>query len=70
MLKATRSTNPLLKSIKLSLSSTPPIECHVDATCAYSRALSLSLPHGRVLTPVYMAVGTKGAMKGITQRQM
>jgi len=26
----------------------------------------LVLPHGEVLTPVYMPVGTKGAIKGLT----
>lgn len=30
----------------------------------------MTLPHGEVLTPVYMPVGTKGAMKGITCKQM
>lgn len=28
------------------------------------RASILNLPHGEVLTPVYMPVGTKGAIKG------
>lgn len=28
------------------------------------------LPHGEVLTPVYMPVGTKGAIKGLTSEQM
>lgn len=30
----------------------------------------MNLPHGEVLTPVYMPVGTKGVMKGITSQQM
>ena len=30
-----------------------------------ARACELILPHGRVRTPVYMPVGTKGAMKGV-----
>jgi queuine tRNA-ribosyltransferase len=29
------------------------------------RASTLTLPHGQVRTPVYMPVGTKGAMKGL-----
>ena len=29
------------------------------------RASTLSLPHGDVMTPVYMPVGTKGSMKGL-----
>ena len=34
------------------------------------RAATLTLPHGDVRTPVYMPVGTKGAMKGITSSSM
>jgi len=28
------------------------------------------LPHGEVLAPVFMPVGTKGSMKGLTSQQM
>lgn len=34
------------------------------------RAATLTLPHGDVRTPVYMPVGTKGAMKGLTSENM
>lgn len=34
-------------------------------TFNYARVGVLSLPHGEVRTPVYMPVGTKGAMKGL-----
>lgn len=34
------------------------------------RAATVTLPHGDVRTPVYMPVGTKGAMKGITSESM
>jgi tRNA-guanine family transglycosylase len=34
------------------------------------RAATLTLLHGEVRTPVYMPVGTKGAMKGITSESM
>jgi hypothetical protein len=30
-----------------------------------ARACKLTLPHGEVLTPIYMPVGTKAAMKGL-----
>lgn len=30
----------------------------------------MTLPHGDVQTPVYMPVGTKGAMKGVTYKEM
>lgn len=35
-----------------------------------ARASILTLPHGDVRTPVYMPVGTKGAMKGLLPRNM
>jgi queuine tRNA-ribosyltransferase len=34
------------------------------------RAAVLTLPHGEVRTPVYMPVGTKGAMKGLTSETL
>ena len=34
------------------------------------RASLMHLPHGQVRTPVYMPVGTKGAMKGILSKSM
>ncbi len=30
----------------------------------------MTLPHGDVLTPVYMPVGTKGAMKGFSNNKL
>ena len=35
-----------------------------------ARASILTLPHGEVRTPVYMPVGTKGAMKGLLPKNM
>ncbi|CEG37798.1 queuine trna-ribosyltransferase [Plasmopara halstedii] len=35
-----------------------------------ARAATLMLPHGEVNTPVFMPVGTQGAMKGLTTLQM
>ena len=43
---------------------------YVQNRCGYARTLSINLPHGEVLSPVYMPVGTKGVMKGITSKQM
>ena len=34
------------------------------------RAAIMTLPHGDVRTPVYMPVGTKGGMKGLTSENM
>ncbi|CAI2371271.1 unnamed protein product [Moneuplotes crassus] len=36
----------------------------------FARASLLTLPHGDVRTPVYMPVGTKGAMKGLLPKNM
>jgi len=47
-----------------------PLKCRVENRCGFARTLTVTLPHGDVLTPVYMPVGTKGAMKGITCQQM
>jgi queuine tRNA-ribosyltransferase catalytic subunit len=35
-----------------------------------ARVSVLTLPHGDVRTPVYMPVGTKGAMKGLLPHNM
>ena len=44
---------------------TKALKFKVVATFHKARAGVLTLPHGEVLTPVYMPVGTKGAMKGL-----
>jgi len=35
-----------------------------------ARASIMKLPHGDVFTPVYMPVGTKGTIKGLTSKEM
>ena len=47
-----------------------PLKCKVEAKFHKARAATITLPHGEVKTPVYMPVGTKGAIKGITYDQM
>ena len=44
---------------------TKALKFEIIATFKRARAGILTLPHGKVLTPVYMPVGTKGAMKGL-----
>ena len=44
---------------------TKALKFEVIETFHKARAGILTLPHGQVLTPVYMPVGTKGAMKGL-----
>ena len=44
---------------------TTALKFEIISTFNRARAGILTLPHGKVLTPVYMPVGTKGAMKGL-----
>ena len=44
---------------------TKALKFEIIATFNRARAGILTLPHGKVLTPVYMPVGTKAAMKGL-----
>ena len=44
---------------------TNALKFQILSTFHKARAGILTLPHGEVLTPVYMPVGTKGAMKGL-----
>ena len=41
------------------------LQFQVLKTFRHARACLMTLPHGDVRTPVYMPVGTKGAMKGV-----
>ena len=43
-----------------------PLLFKVVATQLRARACEMILPHGPVNTPVYMPVGTKGSVKGLT----
>ncbi|CAD8107370.1 unnamed protein product [Paramecium sonneborni] len=61
----------IIKQKKIKLNEKPrPLEFTVLATHNFARASILKLPHGEVKTPVYMPVGTKGAMKGVTYQEM
>ena len=40
------------------------------ATLKQARAATLMLPHGPVRTPVFMPVGTKGTIKGVSSTQL
>ncbi len=44
----------------------PALVFHVHATSGRARCATLHLPHGPVSTPVFMPVGTKGTLKGLT----
>lgn len=48
----------------------PALCFHVHHVTRRARASTLHLPHGPVRTPVFMPVGTKGTIKGLSSRQL
>eukprot|EP00405_Crypthecodinium_cohnii_P009238 CAMPEP_0206425644 /NCGR_PEP_ID=MMETSP0324_2-20121206/3911_1 /ASSEMBLY_ACC=CAM_ASM_000836 /TAXON_ID=2866 /ORGANISM="Crypthecodinium cohnii, Strain Seligo" /LENGTH=471 /DNA_ID=CAMNT_0053890459 /DNA_START=43 /DNA_END=1458 /DNA_ORIENTATION=- len=48
----------------------PPLVFQLDAQCGRARASTITLPHGPVLTPVFMPVGTQGTIKGLSSEDM
>lgn len=52
--------------------SSIPLAFNVVKKCSTSRARLgiLKLPHGTVTTPIFMPVGTKGSLKGLTTEQV
>lgn len=47
-----------------------PLKFEITGRYSRARAAVVTLPHGQVHTPVFMPVGTKGAIKGITFQEM
>ncbi len=43
---------------------------HLEKTDGYARAGTIGTPHGRIETPIFMPVGTRSAVKGITIDQV
>jgi len=50
--------------------SSPALCHHVHAVSGRARATTVHLPHGSVPTPVFMPVGTKGTLKGLTPHEI
>ena len=50
--------------------SSPALCHHVHAISGRARATTVHLPHGSVPTPVFMPVGTKGTLKGLTPHEI
>ena len=48
----------------------PALCLQIHATCGRARACTLHLPHGPVALPVFMPVGTKGTIKGLTTEEI
>jgi queuine tRNA-ribosyltransferase len=47
-----------------------PLKFEILSSFGNARASILTLPHGKCRTPMFMPVGTQGAIKGITTGQM
>ncbi len=47
-----------------------PFSFQLQATDGRARAGQLSTPHGEILTPIFMPVGTKGTVKAVHQREL
>ncbi len=45
-------------------------EFTIDATCGPARAGRLALPHGTVLTPAFMPVGTQGTVRALSPQDL
>jgi queuine tRNA-ribosyltransferase catalytic subunit len=50
--------------------ASPALSFEILSTVGYARASNLFLPHGNVRTPVFMPVGTKGTIKGLSTEQL
>jgi queuine tRNA-ribosyltransferase catalytic subunit len=48
----------------------PALCLHVHAQCNQARASTMFLPHGEVKLPIFMPVGTKGTIKGLSSMQL
>lgn len=48
----------------------PALAFNIHAKLRRARASTLHLPHGPIRTPVFMPVGTKGTIKGMSSQQL
>lgn len=51
-------------------SISPALKFKLDGECGLARASTIVLPHGPVATPVFMPVGTYGAIKGLAPHEL
>ena len=74
MMSASGSQQSIAPPLPLTPENTPPkfqpphpaLTFHIHATSGRARYTTLHLPHGPIATPVFMPVGTKGTLKGLT----
>lgn len=50
--------------------TSPALTHYVHAICGRARACTIHLTHGPVATPVFMPVGTKGSIKGVSTEEV
>jgi len=58
------------ESVPFKPMSKKPLQYKQLAKCGYARRSIVTLPHGQVDTPIFMPVGTKGTIKGLTSEEM
>ena len=51
-------------------SDSPALSFNLHSQLKCARAATLHLPHGKVRTPVFMPVGTKGTIKSLSSHQL
>lgn len=49
--------------------SSPALRQEIDGHCLRARATTIHLPHGDMLTPMFMPVGTQASVKGLVPQQ-
>jgi len=59
-----------MQSLKRIKTDSKPLTFNVEAQQNKARASTMKLPHGPVRTPIYMPVGTKGSIKGLTPNEV
>ena len=59
-----------MKTLKRIKCEERPLKFVIHAEWKKARASTMTLPHGPVKTPIYMPVGTKGSIKGLTPDEM
>ncbi len=68
--RGNESCGSVTASLEYPPVSSDPLHFEITATCGNARAGVLHTPHGRTHTPAFMAIGTRGAVKGLTPGQL
>lgn len=60
----------IINKVAESSSTTKPLSFELLDSCGHARRSVMTLPHGEVDLPIFMPVGTKGTIKGVTSEEM